>query len=239
MDVSLLMPVRNEIRVIEQVIDSWIHIFEHLGVKYEIILIDGASTDGTLEFLLNLQEKSNKIKLISEEEAKGFKNSLTKLLEQAKHEWIFVADSDGQYLASDFLYFFEKSKERNIKFVKGIKINRNDSFFRRIYSLLINYFIVIYFGFPFADYNSSHYLLHSSLLNKIKGNGFNFTYLINIEIALKSILSNEKYAIVYIKHKKRLSGQSRSHPRIKIIFHGLISIFDIIKLKQNFNSNDI
>lgn len=239
--ISILIPVRNEVGVIEKVIQEWINLLEEHDVTYCIFIEDGGSTDGTVE-KLELAKKQNKnISVSCKKKADGFKNAIHRLLVSGDSDWYFIADADDQYEVDDFRYFIEfinnydeGTFSNRIQFVKGVKINRQDGGFRRIFSFIINYFIVIYFGFPFADYNSSHYMLHNNLKNQILRNGIKFRYLINIEIALQAILSNNNYRLIYVKHKKREIGFSRGNPPLKFLKYGLITFLDIIKLKKRY-----
>ena len=57
--ISILIPVRNEVGVIEKVIQEWINLLEEHDVTYCIFIEDGGSTDGTVE-KLELAKKQNK-----------------------------------------------------------------------------------------------------------------------------------------------------------------------------------
>src|SRR3954471_12716653 len=54
--VSVLMPVCNEVAVIESVVREWeADVFRHLPAGSELVFDDGDSRDGTLETLARLQ----------------------------------------------------------------------------------------------------------------------------------------------------------------------------------------
>lgn len=231
--ISILVPVCNEVDVIDGVIQEWLEVLERLPRGTTLEFEDANSKDGTLEILLDYADRFQSIVVHQRPDRDGFSNAVKRLLRNSKNEWMFVADSDGQYYASDIENHLRKWRD-GIQFVKGVKVNRQDGLFRRIFSFIINRFIVVYFGFPFLDYNSSHYLIHKELYRKLESEKWFFKYSVNIEITLRAILSNARYEVVYVKHSKRKQGVSRGNPPHKLIGYGLTAIKDIALLKSGY-----
>jgi len=231
--ISVVLPVCNEIGAIKRVCENWSEVLSQLPSGSTIEFEDGNSNDGTYEFLNEIEKKDTRFIVSRTLTRDGFSSAIARLLTNSKNEWVFVADSDGQYHAHDILNFLMKWNP-SVEFIKGIKINRQDGFFRRFFSFVMNRFIVIFFGLPFLDYNSSHYLIKKQVVNEISKNGWTFKNSINVEIALRTILSNYSYETVYIKHSTRAEGFSRGNPPIKFLIYGLRTIKDILNLKSQF-----
>jgi glycosyltransferase involved in cell wall biosynthesis len=231
--VSILLPVCNEVDVIEEVISEWIQVLNRLPSGSKILIEDANSTDGTQEVLKKFKIIDKRIDVMFQSERDGFANALKRLFSLAETDYIFVADTDGQYYISDF-QFFEAKLKRQFTFIKGVKVNRQDSFFRKLFSFLMNRFIITFFGFPFLDYNSSHYLIKTKLVKDFSEKGWNFRYSINVEVCLRAMLSNEDFSLVYVRHKKRDSGVSRGNPPFKFLWYGYQTLRDIWKLKRSF-----
>ena len=231
--ISVVLPVYNEIDVIADVCDSWKKILNFLPTNSKIEFEDANSTDGTFEFLFNIANNDSRFIIKRTSTRDGFSSAISRLITNATNEWIFVADSDGQYSASDMIYFLQKWQP-SIVFIKGIKINRQDGFFRRIFSFIMNRFIVTFLGLPFLDYNSSHYLIHREVIEQINKDGWTFRNSINVEITLRTILANFRYETVYIKHSTRSAGFSRGNPPLKFLAYGFRTIQDILRLKNNY-----
>jgi glycosyltransferase involved in cell wall biosynthesis len=231
--ISVVLPVCNEIGAIEAVCKNWTQVLSNLPSGSTIEFEDGNSRDGTYAFLSEIAKKDSRFILKQSIKRDGFSAAIGRLLNNAKNDWVFVADSDGQYHASDILNFLYKWNP-SVQFIKGIKINRQDGFFRRFFSFIMNRFIVTFLGLPFLDYNSSHYLIHKNVVKEISKNGWTFKNSINVEIALRTILSNFTYETVYIKHSTRAEGFSRGNPPIKFLVYGLGTIKDILSLKNQF-----
>lgn len=237
-DVTVVIPVCNEGDVIEGVLKDWIEAIARTNLKVLIFIEDANSTDGTRDVLSKFATDYDFIRVSFRPDRDGFKNALIRMFQEVRSPWIFVADSDGQYLASDFQYFLDSINQWNSNdvpwFIKGVKINRRDNFFRRFSSFIMNRFIVVLIGLPFLDYNSSHYLIRKELLDTMLEEGFKFKQSINVEVTMRALLSNKKHQILYVKHLPRVQGVSRGNPPLKFIRYGVSTIRDIWNLKSNF-----
>ena len=66
---------------------------------YEVWIIDGASTDGTQEYLKTLDQRFN---FISEEDS-GIYNAMNKGIEKSKGEWLYFLGADDKFLSNQKL----------------------------------------------------------------------------------------------------------------------------------------
>ncbi len=233
--VEILIPVCNEASTIGILIEEWLQILTNLPEGSCISIEDGKSSDGTVEILNEFSRRSKNVNVILMDKRDGFSNAVGRLLAQSKCDWLFVADSDGQYYSKDFWTVASKLTP-SIEFVKGVKVNRQDNIFRRFFSFLMNRFIVVLLGFPLLDYNSSHYLVRRSRVGFVLDTfgSWKFKYSINVELTLKLILSNTNFEFAYIRHSARKDGMSRGNAPIKFIGYGVRTLRDIWQLKKQF-----
>lgn len=77
--------------------------------NYEIIIVDDASTDKSLEIINRIKQKSDKIKFCINEVNMGIGYTRNKLLKLSSGEYIIFVDSDD-YVSSDMLKYID---ERN------------------------------------------------------------------------------------------------------------------------------
>jgi glycosyltransferase involved in cell wall biosynthesis len=233
--VEILIPVCNEADTIGVLLEEWLEVLKELPSGSRITLEDGNSSDGTIEILRRFSNQNTNINAIFMDKRDGFSKAVGRLLAQSNSDWLFVADSDGQYFTEDFWTVASKVNE-NVDFVKGVKVNRQDNIFRRFFSFLMNRFIVVLLGFPLIDYNSSHYLVKRSKVTQIVESfgGWKFKYSINVELAMKLILSNTNFQIAYIRHSVRANGVSRGNAPLKFLGFGIRTLRDIWNLKKKF-----
>lgn len=109
-DVSVIIVNYNTLKLTKNTIDS---IFEKTeGLSYEIILVDNASTDGSVEYF----EKNykNKIIFIKNNKNLGFGRANNKGIEIAKGKYIFFLNSDTLLINNAIKILFNYM-EKNIK----------------------------------------------------------------------------------------------------------------------------
>lgn len=74
---------------------------------YEVWIIDGASTDGTQEYLKTLGQRFN---FISEEDA-GIYNAMNKGIEKSTGEWLYFLGADDKFSSNQTLLLFFMLRE--------------------------------------------------------------------------------------------------------------------------------
>ena len=93
----MVIPVRNEEEVIDEVINEVKKALNTLEDSYEIIVIDNASTDKTVDIV----KKHSDVRLIQHESDKGYGGSIKEGVKVAKLDNIITIDGDGTYPAED------------------------------------------------------------------------------------------------------------------------------------------
>lgn len=115
--VSLIVPVYNEISWINQVIDSLDGLQLPEGVTKEVVLVDDGSTDGTREFLKNLQKPNFKVSLMERNSGKGA--AIRRGLNDATGDYIIVQDADMEYDVNDLPKLIEPLMSGKAQVVYG------------------------------------------------------------------------------------------------------------------------
>lgn len=126
--ISLVMPTLNEESTVGQIIET---IFSKLNENYqlidELILIDGGSSDKTIEIVENLTQKYSLLKLVHEKDIlfymkskKGKGNQLWKGLYCSKGDIVLYCDSDLKNFDIRMIYgMIGPLLKQDIKFLKG------------------------------------------------------------------------------------------------------------------------
>lgn len=110
MDVSIIIVNYNTLKITKNTIDSVIEKTKDLN--YEIILVDNASTDGSVEFFQ--KEYKDKIIFIKNNENLGFGRANNKGIEIARGKYVFLLNPDTLLInnAVKILFdFMEKNKD--------------------------------------------------------------------------------------------------------------------------------
>lgn len=89
--VSIIMPTFNSARFVKSAIDS---ILSQTFQDFEFIIIDDASTDGTLAILSEYAQKDNRIRIIENDIYMGLISSLNRGIRESMGEYVARMDSD-------------------------------------------------------------------------------------------------------------------------------------------------
>ena len=224
--ISVIIPTFNEVKNIIPLIESLISILDHL--KYEIIVVDDDSPDGTSDVINNFMDNNDNVKLITRIDRSGLSSAIKEGLIFARGDYLLVLDGDGQHdpaciknilneiledqtdlvIASRFL---ESSQLKGLsgKRILGSKIANNAAriSFNNNYINLTDYLIGCFF-IKKSEKN---------LIKKIEINGFKFLFEL-ISVSKCRLFAKE----VPLLFKKRSYGNSKLD--IAIVWDFLLSI---------------
>lgn len=120
MKISIITPVFNRVSSIQKTIDSVA--FEKSNNDIEYIIIDGSSTDGTLDVIKNNSQYIDKI--ISEKD-NGIYDAINKGIKVASGDYVFILASDDILLKGSIKFFLESLKSNIDVWCGSIVIKQN------------------------------------------------------------------------------------------------------------------
>ena len=137
--ISIIMPLYNAAKYLEESINS---IRKQTFEDFELICMNDASTDDTLEILRHFRKNDARIKIFSNEERKGAAFSRNRGMKEAGGTYLSFLDGDD---------IFEEE-------ISGIPSNRDSfGFLKNRYYLKVLYLEIFY-------YSKIHIILKHSLL---------------------------------------------------------------------------
>ena len=138
MDLSVVVPVYNEEENLEPLIHEIRSVLDPLGKRYELILVDDGSTDGTYGVLSRLHKAEPRLKVLRFKRNFGQTAAVAAGLAYAQGEVIVAMDGDGQNDPKDIPALLEKLGE-GFDLVSGWRSPRRDPFWsRRLPSRMAN-----------------------------------------------------------------------------------------------------
>jgi dolichol-phosphate mannosyltransferase len=137
---SLVIPVYNEEKLIDELLIRTIATVESFATDYEIIIVDDGSSDRSLEILLDWHRKNSRITLLSLTKNFGHQAAFTAGLEYAKGDIVAMMDGDLQDPPELLPEMFMKMKEEDLDIVSGKKTGRKGSRNRNFMSALFHLF---------------------------------------------------------------------------------------------------
>lgn len=112
--VSIIMPAYNAEKYIREAIES---ILKQTYTEWELIIVDDASVDTTLEIIKEFQIRDNRIICVKSDKNEGVASARNKGIQAAKGEYIAFLDSDDLWKAEKLEIQIHYMQEHNCGFV--------------------------------------------------------------------------------------------------------------------------
>jgi dolichol-phosphate mannosyltransferase len=135
-ELSLVIPAYNEEQSIEPCVREANGVLAGLGKRYEIVVVDDGSTDGTFERLRALKKDVSALRAVRFARNRGQTTAMAAGFEHARGEIIVTMDADMQNDPADIPRLLEKMDEWDV--VCGVRAGRRDSFVRKASSAVAN-----------------------------------------------------------------------------------------------------
>ena len=119
MNLSVIIPVYNEVRTINQIINKVLNV----KTRYkEIIIVDDCSTDGTKKELENYKN-NNLFKILNHNSNKGKGACLITAIPHLTGDYVIIQDADLEYDPEDYLSFINLIENKpEIKVIYGSRV---------------------------------------------------------------------------------------------------------------------
>lgn len=211
---SVFFPCYNDAESIKRLVDYTFKVVKKYTNKYEVIVVDDASIDGSRKVLINLAKKYKRLKFVFHEKNLGYGGALRSGFKKSKYELIFYTDGDGQYDVKE-LPLLLSLMTKDVDFINGIKMSRHDPTYRVVLGNLYSFLARWLFWMPIYDIDCDFRLIRKSLLRKInlKSN----SGAICIELVKKSQRAGAKFRQVSIHHLERKFGVSQFFRVVRIL----------------------
>jgi len=152
MDISVIVPVFNEVENVERLCAKLHAALSRIGRTYELILVDDGSKDGTWEKLKEQASSVPHLRLIRLRRNFGQTAAMSAGIHQAQGDILITLDADLQNDPDDIPLLLERM-DRGADVVSGWRKDRKDPFIhRRLPSIIANALISRVTGVPIHDF---------------------------------------------------------------------------------------
>ena len=233
MKFSIVIPVFNEKKNISLLVYKILSTLKKR--KYEIIIVDDSSNDGSKEVLLTLAKKVKKLKVIlRKDKIRDLSKSCRDGFENSQFDNILVMDGDLQHNPK----YIPKMIDHMNKYKCDCVVGSRDLTKSRVHSLSlfrqsVSYILIKFFnslvGEKTIDPMSGFFLFKKKIYDKNK----NILFLKGFKILADLIYANKKISVndVLIKFEYRKKGKSKLN--FKILFFLIQFIFYRL-IKKNY-----
>ena len=200
-DLSVIIPVYNEAKTCAEIINR----VQAISIVNEIIVVDDASTDGTIDIL----EAMDNIKVIRHEKNKGKGAAVRTGLAHVQGNYVITQDADLEYDPNDYLKIAEPVINSSTEVVYGSRwLNKPIEWnIHYLINQMITLFANVFNGVFLTDMPTCYKLIPTKLLKglDLQANGFG----IDAEITAKLTKNCTKISEVPIQYAKRTKSAGK------------------------------
>ncbi|MGH7025497.1 MAG: glycosyltransferase family 2 protein [Caulobacteraceae bacterium] len=205
---SIAAPAYNEAFGIENTLSEWRGFLsrnEEIG-RFEIVICDDGSTDGTGDILERLSAGAHEVRLVRFEKNRGAAAALTAAIKATRNAWVLLIDSDGQFPIHNLPRMIEALQRTGAIAAIGVR-RKNDAAFARFGTWSSGALCNLIHGSKLRDFNSAFKLVPGPLLRELtlEARGMNYS----TEITSRLLERGVTFAEVEIDHRSRESGRSK------------------------------
>lgn len=208
MDLSIILPAYNEElnikRVIEEIIEA---AGGELGnLDYEIIIVNDGSCDNTAKTVAGFCRDYGFVILIDLKKHRGYGSALIEGFKRSKGRYIFYCDSDGQFQYSEINKFINLITTEKYDMISGWRIERKDTYFRKLLSGFYNRIINQIFNLSYKDINCGFKIFDRNIIKNM--NLLSSSFSLSAELMIKSSIYNYSVKELAVTHLPRTDGMS-------------------------------
>lgn len=177
-NISVVVLAYRSEKAIEGFVESLVSSLKEEGLSWEIILVGNyfeGKGDRTPEVVKRIADKNPYIKAVTKIKQGMMGWDLKSGLQVATGKTLTVIDGDGQMPSADVVRVYKLMVENEFDFVKTVRTQRNDGYYRKMISIIYNSIFKILFPSINAwDINSKPKIVTRDIYQKmdLKSNGW-------------------------------------------------------------------
>lgn len=228
---SIFFPCYNEEANVERLTRACLEAARKYAETFEIIIVNDGSKDGTAAIAERLAEENPEVRAVHNNPNLGYGGAVARGLREARMQWIFFTDGDGQFDVNEIGKLVELLERCD--FAVGYRIKRADPFVRKVNAFCWGTLVRMVFGLKVRDIDCAFKLLPKSLIDSIelKSQGA----LISTELLARAKYRNLRIAEVGVNHYPRVAGQ-QTGANLKVILRAFRELF---KLRRHIRSEGL
>lgn len=232
LSISVFFPCYNDAGSIGLLVRDAHQILKRITDNFEILVVDDGSRDESRRLLQILAEEFPRLRVILHKKNRGYGGALKSGFLNAKKEWVFYTDGDGQYDVKEITRLIDKISSR-VDIIQGYKIKRSDPYYRVVIGRTYHSFSKMMFGLKIRDVDCDFRLIRRDAINSIE-----LTYnsgVICVEMIKKLQDRGYRFVEVGVSHFPRLYGHSQffNYKRIIKTLVEMTKLFvDLVILKR-------
>ncbi len=212
MKLSVVIPAHDEAGSIEATLNGLAGALQAASIDYELLVVDDASSDGTLEVVEHMHVADERIRGIRSHYPPGYGFTVRAGLERFSGDAVAIVMADGSDAPEDVVRYHRLLEEGydcafGSRFVRGATV-RDYPRFKLFLNRLANAWIRLIFRHGYNDTTNAFKAYRREVIETLQpllSNHFNLT----VEMPLKAIVRGHTFAVVPISWTNRTTGVSK------------------------------
>jgi glycosyltransferase involved in cell wall biosynthesis len=231
--VSVILLAHNEADTIEQEIREFHRSIVSVIPGAEFIVAEDGSSDGTRERIL-ATANDIPLRVTGAAERLGYARAVGGAVRDATQPWILLCDGGMKHDPNDFWRLWE-ARDR-FDYIAGRKTNREDQWYRRLFTWGFNLVIRQLFDYEIFDADSGMRLMNRRVADEVipRTTFRNFS---SSEIVIRTIHSGLRYREVPISYRQR-AGESRGLPTARLPKAISGAVRDLLRLRRELRGTN-
>lgn len=200
---SIFFPCYNEAENVERVTRAAVQAAPEFAESFEVIIVNDGSRDRTGEIADRLAAEIPEVRAVHNRPNCGYGGAVARGLTEARMEWIFFTDGDGQFDIAEIPKLIKLLDSGD--FAVGYRLKRADSFVRVLNAWAWGSLVRALFGLKVRDIDCAFKLLPKSLIDNIKLQSEGA--LISTELLAKAARRGLRIVETGVHHYPRAAGQ--------------------------------
>jgi len=225
--ISVVVPLYNERPALDELCRRLAAVLEEMVRRYEIILVDDGSTDGSIAKLKELRSLNTSIRYIRFRRNFGKSAALAAGFRAARYGIVATLDADLQDIPEE-LPLLLAHLDAGYDLVSGWRYDRHDKLARRIGSRIYNSVTSLLTGVRLHDINCGFKCYRREVLDEVMVYGERHRY-----IPVLASYRGFRLGEVKVEHAPREHGSSRYG--LERVFGGFFSLLTVILMTRYTN----
>jgi glycosyltransferase involved in cell wall biosynthesis len=219
---TAFFPCYNEVANVPLFVAEAIKELPKFAQKFEIIVVDDGSKDGTSAVAKALSKQHPEVRLVSHVKNLGYGAAVRSGIKAAKMEWVFFTDGDLQFRLKELVEFVRAAENQDV--VIGYRKHRADGGMRAFNAGLFKRYIDLLFRLHVRDIDCAFKLFKTSIVQslKLESNGA----FLSSELLYKLKKKGVHFSQLPVDHLPRKFGKPTGNNPKVIVKAG----FDALKL---------
>jgi glycosyltransferase involved in cell wall biosynthesis len=210
-ELSLVFPAFDEAQNLGPLLERALEIGHGLARRFEIIVVDDGSRDGSADLVAARAAEYDQIRLIRHSDNRGYGAALRAGLREARGDLVFFSDADLQFDLAELAVLVEHAQDFDV--VAGYRAPRRDPWGRRLLAACWGALVRSLFGLPVRDIDCAFKIFRRPVLQALPISSL--SAFVNTEILVRARSAGFRIHQVPVSHHPRVHGrQSGANPRV-------------------------